>query len=148
MAGMLDDVATEPRAETRVDAFTKTLRNRSWGTIPLPIAAGLLLFLGFPPYGVWLVTPLGVALLAVATYQRGFWAGAGLGLLTGLSLFIPLLSWAGGYVGPGWLFSPVGESFYIALLGGLSALVTPLLQRGLGTSRQALWTLIWALVIG
>jgi apolipoprotein N-acyltransferase len=157
MAGMVDEVVTQSRAELRLDAFArsldavaKTFAKRSWWTVPVAIGAGLVLLLGFPPYGFWIAIPFGVAMLAVATYRRGFWAGAGLGLLTGLSLFIPLLSWAGGYVGPVWLFLPVGESFYIALLGGLSALVTPLLQRGFRTPqrRQPWWTLGWSLVIG
>ena len=51
----------------------------------------------------------------------GFWAGAGLGVLTGLSLLIPLLSWAGGYVGPVWFFLPVGEAALLRALAASSA---------------------------
>ena len=50
-------------------------------------------------------------------------------MLTGLTFFIPLLSWAGGYVGPVWLFLPVGESAYFALLGAVAAATTPLVDR-------------------
>jgi apolipoprotein N-acyltransferase len=78
-----------------------------------------------------------VALLALATYRRGFWVGAGLGFVTGLSFLIPLLGWAGGFVGPVWLFLPFGESAYFALLGGLSGAVTPVLAR---------WRWSWPLV--
>jgi apolipoprotein N-acyltransferase len=67
--------------------------------------------------------------LALATYGRGFWVGAGLGYLTGICMLIPLLDWAGNYVGSIWLFLPIAEAFYFALLGGLSALVTPLATR-------------------
>jgi apolipoprotein N-acyltransferase len=93
------------------------------------VAAGLLLLVAFPPFDLWWLAPFGVALLAVATYRRGFWAGAGLGAVAGLSLLIPLLNWAGGFVGAVWLFLPFGESLYFALLGALSALVTPALIR-------------------
>ncbi len=93
------------------------------------IAAGLAMLVAFPRYDLWLMAPVGVALLALATYRRGFWVGAGLGFVSGLCLLIPLLSWAGGVVGPVWLFLPFGESFLFALLGGLSALATPVLAR-------------------
>ena len=154
MAGMVDDVATKPAAPAADPDASPRRRRRAWWTIPVAIAAGFVLLVGFPPYDVWFATPVGVAMLAVATYRRRFWAGAGLGLLTGLSLFIPLLSWAGGYVGPVWLYLPVGESAYLALLGGLTALATPLLQRGIQTTpyeglrRRDWWLLTWPVVIG
>jgi apolipoprotein N-acyltransferase len=50
-------------------------------------------------------------------------------MLTGLAFFIPLLSWARYHIGSVWLFLPVGEAVYFALLGGLSALVSPLIDR-------------------
>lgn len=93
------------------------------------VGAGLALLVAFPPYDLWWMAPIGVALLALVTHGRGFWAGAGLGLITGLSLLVPLLSWAGGVVGAVWLWLPVGESVYFALLGGLSALTTPVIRR-------------------
>jgi apolipoprotein N-acyltransferase len=93
------------------------------------VGAGLAMLVAFPPYDVWWMAPVGVALLALATLRLGFWAGAGLGLITGLCLLIPLLNWAGGVVGTVWLWLPVGESVYFALLGGLSALATPVILR-------------------
>jgi apolipoprotein N-acyltransferase len=97
------------------------------------------MLLAFPPSDLWWTAPIGVALLAVAVYRRGFWAGAGLGLLTGLTLFVPLLSWAGGYVGSVWLFLPAGESAYVALLGAVIAVSTPVIDR---------WRWTWPLVTG
>ena len=111
---------------------------RLW-PIPAAAVAGLLLLLAFPPFDQWWLAPSGVALFALATYRRGFWAGAGLGAIAGLSLLIPLLSWAGGFVGAVWLFLPFGEACYFALLGGLSALVTPALIR---------WRWSWPIVTG
>src|SRR5688572_31140039 len=115
--------ATAPRTAATGEA--EPSRRRKSITRPWPLAAavgaGLTLLLAFPPYDAWWLAPVGVALLGIATYGRGFWVGAGLGAVTGLSLLIPLLSWAGGFVGPVWLFLPFGESAYFALLGGLSA---------------------------
>jgi apolipoprotein N-acyltransferase len=93
------------------------------------VGAGLALLVAFPPYDRWWLAPVGVALLALVTHRRGFWAGAGLGLVAGLSLLLPLLSWAGIVVGSVWLWLPAGESVFFALLGGLSAVVSPVVDR-------------------
>ncbi len=42
-------------------------------------------------------------------------------MLCGLAFFLPLLSWTSLHVGSVWLFLPIGEAAYVALLGGLSA---------------------------
>ncbi len=62
-----------------------------WAAIPTAIAAGLVLFVAFPPINQWYLAPVGVALLALATFRRRFRAGFGLGLLAGLALLVPLL---------------------------------------------------------
>jgi apolipoprotein N-acyltransferase len=112
---------------------------RRWWRPAAAVAAGLLLLASFPPIGLWWLAPVGVALLGLATYRRGFWAGVGFGMITGLVLMIPLLSWAGGFVGPVWLFLPFGEAGYIALLGGASAFSSPVLIR---------WPWTWPLASG
>src|SRR5665811_2557515 len=62
-----------------------------------------------------------------ATRGTSGWRGALLGLVSGLSCFLPLLSWSGIYVGAlPWVALAVLESLYIALLG----LACALLQRG------------------
>src|SRR5438128_1649964 len=88
----------EPAAAVSRPPLARRMAARFW---PLPAAglAGLLLYVAFPPMGLWWLAPFGVAVFALATYRRGFWVGAGLGFVMGLSLMIPLLSWAGGYVG-------------------------------------------------
>jgi apolipoprotein N-acyltransferase len=104
------------------------------------IAAGLLLVLSFPPYDdLWFLAPVGVAVLALAAHRRSAWFGALLGLLAGLALLIPLLRWAGGFVGPVWLILPVGEAAYVALLGALSALTSPVVDR---------WRWTWPIATG
>ena len=103
------------------------------------MASGPVLLAAFPPVNLWWLAPVAVGLLALATHRRGFWAGAGLGLLSGLTFFIPILSWAGGYVGPVWLILPVGESVFIGLLGGVAGLTSPVVDR---------WRWTWPLVTG
>jgi apolipoprotein N-acyltransferase len=107
------------------------------------VAAGLALLVAFPPYDLWWMAPVGVALLALATHRRGFWAGAGLGLIAGLSLLLPLLSWAGLVVGSVWLWLPAGESVFFALLGGLSALVSPVVDRWPRAAWPAATAVLW-----
>ena len=73
------------------------------------------------------MAPIGVALLALATRRARAWQGALLGMVSGLSCFLPLLSWSGVYVGAlPWIALAALESLYIALLG----LACALLQRG------------------
>ncbi len=107
-----------------------------WSAIAAALISGGALFAAFPPLDQWWAAPIGVALLAIATHGRRALAGAGLGLLAGLALMVPLLSWAGGYVGAVWLLLPLLQAGYIALLGALSAWVSPLTHR-----RPWLWPL-------
>jgi len=94
------------------------------------VGAGVVLLLAFPPYDLWWLAPVAVALLAVAVHRRGFWAGAGLGMLSGLVFFVPLLRWAALHIdAPPWLLLATLEAAYLGLLGGLTAVVSPLVDR-------------------
>jgi apolipoprotein N-acyltransferase len=112
---------------------------------PLAIASGLALWLAFPSHNLWIMAPVGVALLALATSGASPWQGALLGLLAGLACFLPLLSWSGVYVGAlPWIALAVLEALYIALL----ALVCALLQSGpsragAGRVRPVVVALVW-----
>jgi apolipoprotein N-acyltransferase len=112
---------------------------------PLAIASGLALWLAFPSHNLWVMAPIGVALLALATCRAPAWQGALLGLLSGLACFLPLLSWSGVYVGSlPWIALAVLESAYIALLG----LTCALLQGGpsvygVGRVRPMVVALAW-----
>ena len=93
---------------------------------PLAVASGLALWLAFPSHNLWIMAPIGVALLALATRGAPAWQGALLGLGSGLACFLPMLSWSGVYVGDlPWISLAVLESAYIGLLG----LACALLQR-------------------
>ncbi|MGY1722340.1 apolipoprotein N-acyltransferase [Blastococcus sp. SYSU DS0533] len=97
-------------------------------------AGGLAMFLAFPGYDLVALAVLGPAALAVAVHGRGLRTGLWLGLVTGLTFFVPLLSWTGIYVGAfPWLALAVSQALYLAALGGLTAL----------TSRLPAWPL-WA----
>jgi apolipoprotein N-acyltransferase len=91
---------------------------------PLAVVSGLALWLAFPSHNLWALAPVGVALLALATTGASAWQGALLGLVSGLSCFLPLLSWSGVYVGAlPWVALAVLESLYIAMLGLVCALL-------------------------
>ncbi|MFC4092198.1 apolipoprotein N-acyltransferase [Micromonospora sp. GCM10011541] len=98
--------------------------------VPLALVAGLALLAAFPPYGVWPLAPVGVALLAAAAHRRRLRAGAGLGFLTGVALFAPLLEWTNLHTGylP-WVLLSLLQAGYLALLGAATAWVTPLADR-------------------
>ncbi|TNH31703.1 apolipoprotein N-acyltransferase [Micromonospora orduensis] len=96
----------------------------------MAVAAGLALLVAFPPYGVWPLAPVGVALLAAAAHRRRLRAGAGLGFLTGVALFAPLLAWTNLHTGylP-WVLLSLLQAGYLALLGMATAWVSPLADR-------------------
>lgn len=104
---------------------------------PVAVASGLALWLAFPSRDLWIMAPIGVALLALATRGAAARQGAVLGLISGLACFLPLISWSGVYVGVlPWVALAVLESLYVALLG----LACALLQRGTsvtGAQRQS-----------
>ncbi|MFI7657804.1 apolipoprotein N-acyltransferase [Micromonospora parva] len=111
--------------------------------VPLAVAAGLALLVAFPPYGVWPLAPVGVALLAAAAHRRRLRAGAGLGFLTGVALFAPLLAWTNLHTGylP-WVLLSLLQAGYLALLGAATAWVSPLADRG-RWAWPALTGLLW-----
>ncbi|AEV83694.1 apolipoprotein N-acyltransferase [Actinoplanes sp. SE50] len=109
----------------------------------LAVAAGAALLLALPPYDLWWLAPVGVALLAAAVHRRRLRAGLGLGFVTGLVLFFPLLAWT--RIGAGfapWALLSLAEALIIGLAGLAGAWLSPLTDR-----RRALWPpltgLIW-----
>ena len=99
--------------------------------------------MAFPPYGVWPLAPVGVALLAAAAHRRRLRAGAGLGFLTGVAFFAPLLAWTNLHTGclP-WVLLSLLQAGYLALLGAATAWVSPLVDRG-RWAWPALTGLLW-----
>ncbi|MBI3688163.1 MAG: apolipoprotein N-acyltransferase [Actinobacteria bacterium] len=104
---------------TSVLTATKTWLGRP-GPVPLAAAGGGLLLVSFPPIGWWPLAPVAVAALSVAVHGRRPRQGAGLGLVFGLSYFVPLLSWSGTEVGAvPWLLLATSQAAFVAALGGL-----------------------------
>ncbi|WP_233491342.1 apolipoprotein N-acyltransferase [Blastococcus sp. TBT05-19] len=102
-----------------------------WRTL-LAICGGLALVLAFPGHSLPALAVLGPAALSLAVRGQRARSGLWLGLVFGLSFFVPLLSWTGIYVGPfPWLALAVFEALHIALLGAALA----------ATSRLPLWPL-------
>jgi apolipoprotein N-acyltransferase len=99
--------------------------------VPVAVVAGLALLASFPPYGLWWLAPVGVALLAVAAAAaRRVAGGLLLGAVTGATFFTPLLHWTNTQVGwMPWLLLSGLQTVYFALLGAAAAYSGPLLRR-------------------
>ncbi|MBA0051021.1 apolipoprotein N-acyltransferase [Streptomyces sp. AJS327] len=94
-------------------------------------AAGVALALAFPPYGLWLLSPLAVAALSLLTRGRTARGGAWIGLAFGWPFFTVLLKW----------LHVVGWDAVIGL-AFLQGLFVAALGAGLAvTSRLPLWPL-------
>lgn len=108
------------------------------------VASGLILYLAFPPVDLpWLAAPAvaGLTLACRGTRPR---AGAQLGLLHGLALFLPLVEWTATIAGPAALIAlALLQAAFLALLGAGLSLVTrtrawPLWTAGLWVVQEAL----------
>ena len=98
--------------------------------VPVSAVAGLALLLAFPPYDLWWLAPVGVALFAAAVHRRRIRAGFGLGVVAGLALFLPMLSWTNLHTGdlPWFLLSGL-QAMFVGLLGAATAFVSPVVDR-------------------
>jgi apolipoprotein N-acyltransferase len=120
---MLDPVVRILKGDgSRVPATVAPVFDRY--PLVLSAAAGGLLVFAFPPYGLWPLAPLAVAMLSVAVHGRGAGPGAAAGLAFGAAFFTPLLSWTGIEVGAApWLILAAAQAGYCAALGAALALV-------------------------
>ena len=80
------------------------------------VAGGLALTAAFPPLGVWPLAPLGPALLVLALQGRSLRVSVLAGLLFGLALFVPLLSWLINLAWYAWAALAIAEAVIFALL--------------------------------
>jgi apolipoprotein N-acyltransferase len=80
------------------------------------VAGGLALTAAFPPIGMWPLAPLGPALLVLALQGRRLRASFAVGLLFGLALFIPLLSWLINLAWYAWAALAIAEAVIFAVL--------------------------------
>jgi apolipoprotein N-acyltransferase len=82
----------------------------------LAIVGGLALAAAFPPVGAWPLAAAGPALLAVALWRRSLRGAALIGLVFGLSFFVPLLSWLVNVAWYAWAALAVAEAIVFAVL--------------------------------
>ncbi|QKW05174.1 apolipoprotein N-acyltransferase [Streptomyces sp. NA04227] len=111
---------------------------------PLTAAlAGVLLYVSFPPRGLWWLAVPAFAALAWCLRGRHWKAGLGLGYLFGLGFLLPLLVWTGVEVGPvPWLALAAIEALYIGFASAGIAVVSrlpgaPLWSAGLWITAEA-----------
>lgn len=113
-----------------------------WASLVLGAAGGLAAIAAFPPYDLWWLLPIGIALLILAVLTRRV-IGALLGAFAwGLAFFVPLTEWASTYAGTQpWLALAVFESLYIVLFGLLAR--TVLVRRGIGAASVVVVASLW-----
>jgi len=80
------------------------------------VAGGLALTAAFPPVGAWPLAPLGPALLVLALQGRSLRSSFLAGLLFGLALFVPLLSWLINVAWYAWAALAVAEAVIFGVL--------------------------------
>ena len=117
----MTSTATGAHAPSAVGHPTGQSRLRSVLGVRVAGAAlsGALVAVAFPPYDVWPLAPVGVALLALLC--RGVRArhAAVLGLVHGLATFLPLVSWMT-VIGPdAWVLLSLLEASFLALMGAV-----------------------------
>ena len=87
-------------------------------TLVLAVVAGLVTDAGFPGWGLWPLTFVGVALLFVALGRDSARWNALVGLLFGLAFFLPHILWAYEAVGPvPWVALSLAEAGFVGLFG-------------------------------
>jgi apolipoprotein N-acyltransferase len=108
--------------------------------ITAAIAAGLLLVVSFPPFGLWYSAVAAFVVLAWVLLRESttLLGGFGYGFLFGLAFYIPLLPWTGQLVGAfPWLALSALEAAFPGLFGVAAVVVRRL--RGWPIWFAALW---------
>ena len=82
----------------------------------LSVAGGLAVYAANPPAGLWPLAVLGPALLVLALTGRSLRASFGCGLVFGLALFVPLLSWLSNVAWYAWAALAGSEAIIFAIL--------------------------------
>lgn len=94
--------------------------------VPVALLGGLVLWLAFPPVGLGWLAPVGVALITAAQLRTTMGRGALLGLISGLALFLPLLSWLHVVGTDAAIALAFVMSLWFMLQGAMTSLVTRL----------------------
>ncbi|WP_433338589.1 apolipoprotein N-acyltransferase [Spirillospora sp. CA-294931] len=128
--------APEPREPSRKDGPGAERPGRlrrvraggraGWPRTLLALGSGLTLCAAFPPIDIPPLAPVGVAMLALAVLGQGARTGAWLGLLSGVTFFLPVLEGIGAIGPDAWIVLSLVQALYLAPLGACLALVTRL----------------------
>ena len=86
-----------------------------WWALLLSVAGGAAVFASFPPVDAWPLAAVGPALLVVALAGRSLRGSFACGLVFGLALFVPLLSWLINVAWYGWFALAGAESVIFAV---------------------------------
>lgn len=115
----------------------------SWpAALAAALASGGCLLAAFPPFGVWPLAPVGVALMGAVCHRRSLRGGFGQGVVVGVAFFFPLLSWTSIQVGEvPWILLSLLQAVYFGLMGAAAAGVSRLVDK-----RPALWPAALALL--
>ena len=106
------------------------------------LLGGICALLAFPPYDLWMLLPVGIALLCGGLLVRSAWLAGLVSLLWGLAFFIPLTEWASTYAGSApWLALGAFEALYIVLFGLAARAV--MVRRGLCVSSVLVVSALW-----
>jgi len=81
----------------------------------ISVAGGLAVYAAFPPVGAWPLAALGPALLVVALAGRSLRGSFCCGLVFGLALFVPLLSWLSNVAWYAWFSLAGAEAIIFAV---------------------------------
>lgn len=109
------------------------------------VLGGIAALLAFPPYDLWWLLPVAIALLVAGVLVRSAWLAALVSLLWGLAFFVPLTRWAETYAGAmPWAALAVFEALYIVLFGLLARAV--LVRRGLRLGPAIVVAALWVAV--
>ena len=88
----------------------------TWWALLISLAGGAAVFVSFPPLDAWPLAALGPALLVVALTGRSLRASFCCGLVFGLALFMPLLTWLLNVAWYAWFSLAVAEAVIFAVL--------------------------------
>ena len=86
------------------------------------LAAGIVLYLAFPPVGAWPLAPVAVAGFTLLVRGRSLWSAYRVAFLFGLGFFLPLLRFVA-FVGDDALYAlAIGEAAILAVAGPATVL--------------------------
>lgn len=81
--------------------------SRVWTRLLTGVAGGVLLYLAFPPTGLWFMAPVGIMLLTLSVHGTRSRRAAWLGYLGAAAFLLPTLAWV----------RPIGDDAWLALVG-------------------------------